>query len=361
MKSLIGSIPVDHRPWSGRRAFTLVELLVVIGVVVILIGLLLAGLARAYRYARESQTSRVMQNIGSAIETFRTDFNYLPPLLVDPMFDPIAATATSPRNFRVPEAMVGPGLPFSSLDDILVATSTRTIPFRFHSEYTIATYLIGLGDTDGSSFDTDMSNDGDDIDDGAPGPGIRAPGPDHSWGGGMDRQMQSAKRAKSQAGRVYGPYLDVASLGKSLERDPTTGLFRILDVWGHPIRYYKGWYTRSAADPSQPSVGRVPVELRTARGVEFQFNSGGMVDFTLEQSVLAAPYMLLSAGSDPAEECDPDPASDMGFVPVRPRFGDFQDCSPVQPRLDRDLDPGQFPSDLERLLRDLQTNLRYTP
>ncbi len=361
MKSLIGAIPVDPRPSAGRRAFTLVELLTVIGVIAILIGLLLTGLSRAYRYARESQTSRLMQNVGSAIETFRTDFNYLPPLLVDPEFDPIAATSTSRRNFRVPESMIGPGLPFSSFDDILVATSTRTVPFRFNSDYTIATYLVGLGDTDGSTFDGDMSNDGDDIDDGAPGPGIRAPGPDRSWGGGMDRQMQSAKRAKSQAGRVYGPYLDVASLGKNLDRDASTGLFRVLDSWGNPIRYYKGWYTRSATDPSQPSVGRVPIELRTVRGVEYQFASGGTADLTLEQSVLGAPYMLLSAGPDPAQQCDPDPSSDMDFVPVRPRFGDFQDCAAVQPRLDRDLDPSQFTGDLERLLRDLQTNVRYTP
>ena len=55
----------------GVRAFTLVELLVVIGIIAILIAILVPMVGRAMRQARQTRTSADMQTIATVLEAFK--------------------------------------------------------------------------------------------------------------------------------------------------------------------------------------------------------------------------------------------------------------------------------------------------
>jgi type II secretory pathway pseudopilin PulG len=62
----------------SRRAFTITELLVAIGIIVLLIGILLPALAKALGNAKRSQTSSTLQEFAKAIEAFQQEFGYYP-------------------------------------------------------------------------------------------------------------------------------------------------------------------------------------------------------------------------------------------------------------------------------------------
>ena len=64
---------------SGRRGFTLVELLVVITVIGILVGMLVAAVIPVMRRAREAAIQFEMKQIEQSVENFRNDFGFYPP------------------------------------------------------------------------------------------------------------------------------------------------------------------------------------------------------------------------------------------------------------------------------------------
>src|SRR5688500_8151272 len=81
--------PCNARAGRSDRGFTLVELLVVIGIIVLLMGILLPVANRAYSKAERARVARELQAIGSALEAYKQDHGFYP----DPGADPTVTNA----------------------------------------------------------------------------------------------------------------------------------------------------------------------------------------------------------------------------------------------------------------------------
>lgn len=61
-----------------KRAFTLIELLAVIGIIAVLAGITIGGLSFATAKADYSKTQSIIEKFGVALETFKADYGHYP-------------------------------------------------------------------------------------------------------------------------------------------------------------------------------------------------------------------------------------------------------------------------------------------
>jgi prepilin-type N-terminal cleavage/methylation domain-containing protein len=87
---MTSSTATNLRP-RRRRAFTLVELLVVVGIIVVLLAILLPMLANVRKKATRTRIAMDLQNLSQALESYRGDFKDYPPVDVSGN-SPITAT-----------------------------------------------------------------------------------------------------------------------------------------------------------------------------------------------------------------------------------------------------------------------------
>ena len=74
------SLTSDLRPpTSGRQAFTLTELLIVIAIIAVLAGLIAAAAVNALRASKRNAIVLEIKNVSAAIENFKTDYGAYPP------------------------------------------------------------------------------------------------------------------------------------------------------------------------------------------------------------------------------------------------------------------------------------------
>src|SRR5438105_3070453 len=79
----------SRRP-AGRSGFTLVELLVVIGIIAVLIGLLFPVIASVRKQARVAETRQQLSGIGMAINAYYADFNAYPGPILELLVQQVA-------------------------------------------------------------------------------------------------------------------------------------------------------------------------------------------------------------------------------------------------------------------------------
>jgi prepilin-type N-terminal cleavage/methylation domain-containing protein len=178
--------PLDSHRRVSRRGFTLTEMLVVIGIIVLVLSIATPMVTRAWRAGDRARTGADLQAIAAALEAYRQDHGMYPPVSPGPAFVPGGPTDFNGARLLC-RALIAPGPATGAPNTIFDGAGTAA---------------------SGSAAET------------LPGPGFRTRG---------------------TTGRVYGPYLppDRFKLGDASGNNSTQlGTFAILDRYNRPILYY---------------------------------------------------------------------------------------------------------------------------
>jgi len=305
------TLPVD-RIRKFPRAFTIVELLIVITIILVLMSVLIVALNAASETAQRAKTQSVINAVHQGLVRFKEDIGYYPPVLRPPTGTPSVAD-----EFRMLSNPPDPGY-IKYNNDIQ----------KWYSITTLADYLIGYGnaqeDGQGAAGNSIISS-----------PGIRHPETDGVWSaminGDGSRDSRNRGRTEARTAKVYGPYLELRDerlLGRltvqagqktilfpgdsgydTPEPDGSPRIMVIVDYWGQPLRYYRRAYPpgglkmayRSGMASFVPSLSDVFL-LRP-----FKLDSGSEViartpdandDSTTTFSLQSAEFAIFSSGPD---------------------------------------------------------------
>ena len=215
--------PITSR--RARGAFTLVELLLMILIVAILIGLLTVGMRYALAVARGAAGKQDVASLKIAVESFRNDFGFPPPLVKDG-YDgttaPLRAISgrTSPWTYQS-----GLSTPAErDADRLYLQQDAASSDYRF-SVYSLAYYLMG-------PLDKDV--------DGQAGPGTRKALRDGSFDR-MTNDTYPARYEPKSGGLTYAAWTP--------NEPQTEGRWEIQDGNDVAYRYYR-WLPAEPGDPN---------------------------------------------------------------------------------------------------------------
>jgi len=184
------------------NAFTLVELLVVIGVIAMLVGLLIVGINAAQKRAQKMNTQFLLSSISQALSRFKSDHGYYPPVLGDPteltgglLGWPTTASATPKTQIGFARDLMAPPInPSSGTTNTKVSqwtTQEATALQNWYSVTSLAEYLVGAGDRSQDGYGICGELPDTVPTDPLPGQrelpraGIRSPGMDGVWGAAL--------------------------------------------------------------------------------------------------------------------------------------------------------------------------------
>ena len=324
-----------------RRAFTIIELLTVVGIIVVLVGLLVVAVSSASKVAQAASTRSMMGAVSRALTQFKTDMGYLPPVLGSPT---TGASQTGSvgylRDLVLPPNLTGGPTP-------LQVTQIQ----NYYSMTSMVEYLIGPGgrDEDGYGAIGIPANTTQGFKE-LPPAGIRSPLKDGVWGaylnpgpgnqtlGNFSRRnlpLTAAANTSTVAnvsGRMLGPYLELKDgslLGAIVGTDSVTGqpiVARagdnnwdptkpkvLLDYYGQPIRFYRKGYVngdpkriggKRVGEGTATDVGWDLSDIFVLRPQRFDPNTeidglaDGNGDTTTSRSLQMADFALFSSGPD---------------------------------------------------------------
>lgn len=235
------------------RGFTIVELLVTLLVVALLMGLLVVGFSHAIRLARRTAGTADVASLNIAVQQFKMDFSFLPPLVKD------GFSGTPDTSGPLKPAGGGRSVPnVYNFGDVsgdlryLRAEGAGDPRYRF-SVYSLAYYVMGAL--------------GEDVD-GVEGPGARVPARD----GSFDRLSS----------RTYEPLYEARPA--SLETvDAEEGRIELRDGKGVQFRYYR--WARGTTSPNDDDRAILNVPDLVAAGKD-------------AAELGAADYAIVAAGPD---------------------------------------------------------------
>jgi prepilin-type N-terminal cleavage/methylation domain-containing protein len=187
-----------HR--QTRRAFTLIEMLVVIGIIVLLVGLLMPMILKSFHAAARQRAAADLGSVSIALDAYHSDFGIYPPVTV-----PSTGFAVLGKALASP---FGTGTL-----NVNTPTNPNAGDVGFTGNGTFSTQYVAVKET-AAAFGTAPDWQPLPFMDGADGPGFRA----HTDPNGIPQ------------GRVYPSYVQ---LGKFKMR----GL-ALLDHFGQPILYF---------------------------------------------------------------------------------------------------------------------------
>jgi len=287
----------------SRRGFSLVELLVVVAVIALLVTLVTVVASGALRSAGDARSAGILRSVGQGIAVFESDHGYVPPLVLE------GATAGSTASGMLTPELLRVASNLSNSD-----VRERVREQRYMSEYSLTVYLLGIGrlNPDADATDYGLNPSGFAGHDGEAGPGLKSPGSTRAWADPRALNSDTIEISPTRQGRVYGPYLDLATLDDSLVLDEDRGLFAIEMPSGERLRYYSGWPTNDPDDPANAAkrtLGGVPPELLSPEALEAwqaeTVSSGGdlqagyrSMSAGADRALLGAKYALLSSGAD---------------------------------------------------------------
>jgi len=266
------------RPTCVRRGFTIIELSIVLIIIAVIASIAFVTFGRALQTGRVAGERLFISNIRVAVEQFKNDHGFLPPLVDDGInpnngvrfTSPLEPTTMQPR-IRDQAFLRGETLPNAA------RTSVFSLPF----------YLTGvLGAAQ----------------DGVEGLGMTAVAPDGSF---------------ARGGRAYDSYLDLGRDPARIRRNPNATLGTteavIVDRWGKnasisswlpggTIRYYR-WEPRFGPPGSGTGLPRAP--MVDANGIPV--SAPKMVKaLSDEMEMRNAAFAIVSKGPDGLlDEADP--------------------------------------------------------
>lgn len=337
----------ERRPGAGRAGFTLIELLVVISLIAVLLVLVLTGLNRATKTARRTASERSAAALAQAVDQFKAEFGFLPPLVHDgeilsggdASFTPKGIDGSPSAPGPIQEVTGGPyryarivvwseGLDFNFLrrrsdtgaDDIALSSGGSVWndqgawEDRRYSKYSLAYYLLGV-------LDKDV--------DGVRGPGFARPIIDGSFLGVgypvgsvrdrfdplMDVERRGARVSFDYVEPNEGPEHDLGTPVRDYEavrndyaEYQKPALVSIVDGFGKAFRYYR-WepgrfvngrlVVRDVLDMNIPAVLIDPVLYAQVMNDPANLTLMGGIDLTGGDTKLRdARYAIVSAGPD---------------------------------------------------------------
>lgn len=296
-----GGTPRSGDARTLRRGFTLIELSISIVVVLLLASLGTVAAAKVIRSSRNAAERQLLISIRQAVDAFRQQFGFLPPLVND-VDGPLTANPPYYPMVR---------------DDDFIARNGSTLPDEpRYSVHSLTYYLMGVLDL------SDARPGGAKPVDGVEGPGFTAPQRDGTF---------------SQRGAPINPLLDSAKARSRLRRldDPRSGgnnpamrgRVVLVDRWGNEIRYYR-WaprFYRNASNSRDPRNGELD-QFFVPRAVG---------DPNKDPQLRGAEYAIVSLGADgQTDERKPLPRIGPDGTPIN--AAPHTDAAPIDTSLTED-------------------------
>lgn len=297
-----------------RQGFTIVEILVTLLVIFLIMGIALVSYRAATQNARRVSDRAMVSGLKVAIDEFKREFGFVPPLVKD-----MGPDGQSESPIIVVDSLPIPATFTPVLRDDLRVLRAENDDLKRYSTYSLAYYLIGALDApvdgiDGPGFvevrragnfapfvapESVPGRDGSDVPIARRGPKKYEPFFDTERGG-VDLYIDTQNRVTLPGGPGSG----------TISRNRLIYRAEIHDRNGVPIRYYR-WY-KDDIDPATISGG---LDAYTDTAADFDGQVSGLIaylnvpnivlqaygeplssQFVMPQDVRAATYAIVAAG-----------------------------------------------------------------